>query len=287
MTLFLQLLVNGLVNGAIFSLLASAFGVVYRSVGVFHIAFAGLLVVSPYATYLARTWFDLPLWLAFSLGVFTGMIAGYLTERLLYRPLYHRKASPTAVMVASLGAFVIIENVLALAFGNEVRLINRSMATRTTFGLVSLTSIQLAQLTSSAIVLLGLALSMRHLRVFKAIWAMGEEPTLIPVLGLPLMKYRAIVFSLSGGLGGMACCLIAMDTGVDPHMGMSYLLIAAVAMLAGGIDKYVGWILGGFGLAVLQSASVLMFSPKWMDLVTFVVLIGILGIVFNATFNDV
>jgi branched-chain amino acid transport system permease protein len=276
MNLLFQLLANGLVNGALFAVLACAFGLAYRSARVFHIAFAGLFLIPPYAAYGASAWLKAPVWLAVPLGVVLGVLAGYLTERVLYRPFHRRNATPAAVLVASLGTFIILENSLAMLFGNEIRIMERGLATRYTVGPVSLTSIQLLQLGVSLLTLVGLAVAIRRVKVFKALWAMGDEPGLIPVLGLPLMRYRNLVFTLSAGLGGIAGCLIGLDVGVDPHMGMSYLLIAAVAVLAGGIDRYAGWILGGFALAILQSAMVWKLSAKWMDLVTFVVLIGIL-----------
>lgn len=276
MNLPLQLLANGLVNGALFGVLACSFGMVYRSARVFHIAFAGLFLVGPYGAYAANAWMGWPIWAAIPFGVAVATGAGWLAERILYRPFLRKNASGGAVMIASLGAFIIIENLLALFFGNEIRMLERGLAKRVVLGPVSLTSVQVIQLAVCSLVLIVLGVATMRIRAFKAIWAMGDEPALIPVLGLPLMRYRAIVFALSAGLGGLAGCLIGFDVGIDPHMGMSYLLIAAVAVLAGGIDRYGGWIAGGVVLAVLQSMMVWKFSAKWMDLVTFAVLIGVL-----------
>jgi branched-chain amino acid transport system permease protein len=276
MNLLLQLLANGLVNGAIFALLACAFGLVYRSTRVFHIAFAGLFLIAPYTAYALNAWLKLPVWLAMVLGMAAGTGSGYLVERFLYRPFYRRNASAGAVMVASLGAMIIIENVLAMVFGNEHQTMQRGLASRVTLGPVNLTSIQILQFAVATVALILLGIATQRIRVFKAIWAMGDEPELVPVLGMPLMRYRSLVFIISAGLGGIAGCLIGLDVGVDPNMGMSYLLTAVVAVLAGGIDRYVGWILGGVILALLQSIMVWKFSAQWMDLVTFAVLIGVL-----------
>jgi len=276
MDLLLQLIANGLVNGALFALLACAFGLVYRPLRIFHIAFAGIFLIAPYAAYAAHTWLDLSIWFASLLGVFAGAIAGYLSELWLYRPLFRNHVSGGAVIVASLGAFIIIENVLAMIFGNELKITEQGLTTQFTFGSVRMASIQLIQFGVATVVLIGFGIAIKRVRTFKVIWAMGDEPELIPVLGLPLMRYRAIVLALSGAISGIAGCLIAADVGIDPHMGMSYLLIAAVAVLAGGIDRYLGWVFGGILLALLQSIMVWKFPAQWMDLVTFSVLIGVL-----------
>jgi branched-chain amino acid transport system permease protein len=276
MSLLLQLLANGCVNGILFALLACGFGLVYRSARVFHVAFAGLFLLAPYAAYVLREWANFPLWLALVGGVLACGLGGWIMERGLYRPFHQRGSSPGAVMVASLGLFIIIENAIALGFGNEHRTFSRGLATRVRFGPVTLTSIQVMQAGIGLTVLALFVVAAVRLRTFKAIQAMGDEPELLPVLGLPLMRYRTVVFVVSGLLGGLPACLIGLDVGMDPHMGMTYLLLAAVAVLAGGIDRIVGWMAGGFLLAVLQSAVVWKLSAKWMDLVTFATLVVVL-----------
>jgi len=274
--LFLQLLANGIVNGALFAVLACAFGLVYRSARVFHIAFAGLFLVAPYGSYLASIWWGWPVWAAIPFGVAMGGLGGLLAELALYRPFVRRNATAAAVLVASLGAYVVIVNLFAMGFGNEVKTIERGLAHRVSFGPVGLTTIQIWQFVIGTLAVAGLGFATVKVRAFKVIWAMGDEPGLVPALGLPAHRYRMLVFILSGLMCGLAGCLIGYDVGIDPHMGMSYLLIAAVAVLAGGIDSYRGWVLGGFVLAVLQSLTVWKFSSKWMDLVTFAVLIAVL-----------
>ena len=276
MELLLQLVVNGLVNGTLFALLACAFGLVYRSLRIFHIAFAGLFLVAPYAAWSTHTWLGMPVWLAVGLGVAAAGLAGYGIEQILYRPLYRRKTSGGAVIVASLGAFIIIQNLVALMFGNDIMTFERGLAQRFELGPVGLTDIQIVQFSVASVALAAFGLAIRRVRLFKILWAMGDEPELVPVLGLPLMRYRALVFVTSGVLAGLAGGLIAVDVGIDPHMGMSYLLVAAVAVLAGGIDRFSGWVLGAVVLALLQSLMVWQFSAQWMDLVTFGVLIAIL-----------
>jgi branched-chain amino acid transport system permease protein len=118
--------------------------------------------------------------------------------------------------------------------------------------------------------------AVRRLWIFKAIWAMGDEPDLIPVLGLPLFRLRDVVFMLSSVFVAVPACLITLDVGVDPHIGISYMLIAAVSVLAGGIGRINGWLTGAMLLAILQSLAVWKFSSRWIDLVTFCLLVFML-----------
>ena len=276
MTLFLQLLANGIVNGAMFALLAVAFGLVYRSARVFHIAFGGLYVASAYVLYAAVVWGKWPLWAGFVATILASATLGVAMEAGFYRLFEKRKSAPGVVLVASLGLFIVLENLIAMVFGNEVRIIPRGITQSFALGSVRLTSVQLMQLLVSCFVLIALAFAMRRFRVLKAIWAIGDEPELLEILGNPLRRYRMIIFGLATAIAAIPACLIGMDTGMNPHMGMHYLLIAAVGMLTGGTDRFVGWVAGGFLLAVLQSLVILMLSSQWMDLATFGTLVLIL-----------
>jgi len=276
MNLFLQLLANGLVNGALFALLAVAFGLVYRSARVFHVAFGGLYVVSAYLLYAAVTWGHLPVWIGAVLAIFASAALGVGTEAGFYRLFESRRSGPGVVLVASLGLFIVLENLVAMVFGNEVRTIPRGIAQSVSLGGIRLTSVQILQFSVGIAVLIGLAVAIRRVRALKAIWAMGDEPELLAILGNPLRRYRMIVFGLATALAAVPACLIGLDTGMNPHMGMHYLLIAAVGMLAGGTDRFMGWVAGGFLLAVLHSLMVWKLSAQWMDLATFGTLVLIL-----------
>jgi branched-chain amino acid transport system permease protein len=275
MNLFLQLLANGVVNGTLFAVLAAGFGLVYRSTGVFHVAYGGAFVLAAYLFHSLVTLAGLGWWAAGFLAVALSALAGWAMEAGFYGPFYRRGTAHGAVMVASLGLGIVIENLLALIYGNEIRAIPRELAQAMTLGPVRLTMIQIAQLTVGLGVLAALA-GARRLRFFRVIRAMGENPELLQVHGWRLGRYRALVFALSGALAAVPACLIMLDVGMDVHAGMSYLLIAAVAVLAGGVARVEGWVLGGFVLAVLQSLVVWKFSAKWMDLVAFVLLLAVL-----------
>ena len=77
MALLVQLLANGIVNGVLFALLACGFGLVYRSIRVFHIAFGGLFLIASYAFYGAAIWLHLPLWVAMLTGILVGAFSGW------------------------------------------------------------------------------------------------------------------------------------------------------------------------------------------------------------------
>lgn len=276
MKLFAQLLANGLVNGALYAMLAVGFGIVWRSLRVFHVVYGGLYVLCSYLFYMFVGHAGIPLGLAFVLTLVCAAGAGWVMEIGLYRPFYQRQAGSGAVLIASLGIFVVLENLIAMMFGNELQTISRGIARTWLIGPVVLTALQVLQFVTGVVVVGLLWVMVRRLRTFKALWAMGDQPDLIPVLGLPIFRLRNLALMVSTVIVAIPASLICMDVGTDPHVGMSYLLIAAVAVLVGGINSYSGWVCGAVILALLQSLVVWKFSARWMDLVTFALLVSML-----------
>jgi len=276
MNLLLQLLANGLVNGTLFAVLAVGFGLVWRTTNVFHVAYGGLYVGCAYCFHILVARLGTPVWCGLLLTVALAGLAGALIEIGFYRPFYRKQTSAGAVLIASLGLFVTLENMIALGFGNELQTLTRATAPALQLGLVMLTQLQIVQFVAGVSVIGVFWLLVRRIPIFKAFWAIGDQPELISALGLPLFRLRALVFAISTILVAVPAALITLDLGADPHMGMSYLLVAAVSVLVGGRDSYCGWVGGAVLLALLQSLVVWKFSARWIDLVTFGLLVQIL-----------
>jgi len=203
-------------------------------------------------------------------------ILGWLCEVALYGPFAAKGASGGSVLIASLGLYVAIENSVALAFGNELKTVSGGIVRIYRFGGVTLTEIQCLQLTIGVVVVAALWVLVRRMRLFKALWALGDQPDLVPALGLPVNLLRVMVLILSSVLVALSASLICLDTGTSPNVGMNYVLIAVVAVLVGGGNSYAGWVAGAVVLALLQSLIVWSFSTKWMDLFTFALLVAML-----------
>lgn len=276
MSLFLQLLGNGLVQGAVAILYAAGFGFVYRSLRVFHIAMGAEFVFSAYAFYALLALAKLPL-VAAILGtlVISGAFAA-LIEYAVYRPFARKGCSSGVMMIASLGVMIVVENLIALVFGNEVKTVSAELEPSVVFAGLRFTRIQLLQLSAGLGLFFAVGLFIKFGKWSKAIWALGDQPELVPVLGLPVGRIRLLMMILSGSLTAAAAMLLTWDIGMDPHIGMHYLLLGSVAVFFGGVDRYWAWGAGAMMLSALQSVAVWRFSAQWTDLVTFGVLVFVL-----------
>jgi len=276
MTLLLQLLLNAIVNASIYSLLAVGFGLVYRSMRFFHIAFGAVYIIASYAVIAGLAISGFPLIFAIAAGVLVGALSGVVMDKTVYLPLERTGATPNILFIASLGIYILIVNLIALFFGNEVRILLRGIEPSLSIGSFIITRMQIVQFLVGWVIIILFWFIIRKNTFMKGIWALGETPTLVRVLGLPYGLMRTVVFALSSAFAGTASLLIALDVGIDPHVGMQALLTGAVAVIVGGVDVYWGWIGGAIILAVVQSMAVWQFSSRWNDLVTFGILIVVL-----------
>ena len=273
MKLLIQLLVNGLILGGLYSLIALSFGLVYRSTRIFHIALGAVYTISAYGMYVGA---KEDLLLGIAAGLTSAILLSLLIEWMIYQPFVKKESSLGVILIASLGVYVFIVNLIALIFGNEVKVISSGIEPSFSLGFLVLTRIQIIEFIISGLIILGIALGFKKSKFFKAIWAMGEEPLLVEVLGLPVFKLRSFVFILSGFLVASAAMLSAYDVGIDPHQGLSAILLGAVAVLVGGVDNLWGWIISAFLISEIQSVAIWKFSAKWNDAITFILLILVL-----------
>ena len=273
MELLLQLLINGMISSAVYSLLAVGFGIVYRSLKFFNISYGALYLVASYSAIYFANKLNMPFVLNILMGITVAVVISILIEKLVFIPFEKKEAGTGILFVVSLGVFIIIQNFIAMFFGNDIKTLSFPLEGSLTFGEFVITKIQIAQLLVGFTVVILFWLLTKKSVFFKSLWAMGDNPSLIKVLGYPYYKMRIILFSLSAVFVSLASFLTTIDIGIDPHVGMKALLIGAVAVIVGGINNFWGWVVGAILIGVLESVSVWKLSSNWSELVIYSLLI--------------
>jgi branched-chain amino acid transport system permease protein len=275
--LLLQTAINGTALASIYLLFGLSFSIIYSASGVMHFAHGGTYTVSLYAFYTLYTLLDLPL-AAASLATLLLIAAfGWLTMRVFYEPLLVRGASAAIVMIASLGLFIVIENVVVLTFGPNSRVVSKgTVEPGLLIGSAYVTSLQLWTMGTAAIgVLLTLALIGRS-RLGEAIRAMADDSAFAEVIGIDVRVIRALVFALGSLLLAIAAILVSLDVGVIPGSGLRVVLIAAVAAILGGTGTIYGGLVGGILVGLLEAWGALSLDPRWQNVIVFTSLVAVL-----------
>ena len=271
-----QFIINGLITGILYSLLAIGFALVYNTTRVFHIAAVGIYVFAAYMFWYFMAKVEFSIIPAAAVSIFLTMLLSLLTEVCVYRPLKNKKASLNVAMIASIGLMIVIINTIAMLFGNETKVVENSILEPYIFGDIIITTPQMYQAVIGTAALIAFLLILRWTNWGLRLKALSADEVLFETLGYSTNRTRIVVFLASGIFIALASCLTVYDVGLDPNMGMSVLIYAIVAMIIGGVGKFSTCILGGLTLGVLQSLTVYQFASNWQNAVTFLVLLILL-----------
>ena len=283
--IILQFIVNGLVMGSIYALVALGFALIYNTTRIFHIAYAVLYMFSPYMFLSLYNYIGCPFYVAFIVSIFLTVLLSLAIEQFVYQPLNRINSSLNIVMISSIGVMIVVINAIALFYGNETKIINNNISQTVSLNAIILTDIQLWQFGVSLAIISLFFLFLKYTKFGIRTRAIRDNDTLSRVFAINVGKIRLILFALSAFFVAVAGNLVAYDVGMDPYVGMPILLTAVVALIVGGVGNFAAPVLGGFLIGMMQSITVLISSARWQDAVIFTLLIiflmfrpqGILG----------
>jgi branched-chain amino acid transport system permease protein len=275
-----QFLANGLCNAAVYALVAVGFGLVFSGARVFHVAHGAVYTAGAFVAWALLVPLHLPLAAAVAGGVLAAAILGMLVETIVYYPLISprraRRASASALMVSSLGAYTVTVNLIAILAGNDTKILRPGVEKTVTVCGAILTHVQVAQLLCSIVGLAGVWALLKFTHLGRTVRALADDPELAGIMGHNVRRVRLALFALGSALAGAAGILTALDVGVDPQVGFHAVLVAAVATIVGGYGRLLAPALGALVLGVLQSLVVWQTSQKWSSAVVFGVLVVVL-----------
>ena len=269
---FIQLLLNGLSLGAVYALFALGYTLVFSVLGVINFAHGAVFTLGAYFTYLLiggavganglLAGFQLPIalpsWLALPLAGLGAATVALLIERLAFRPLRERNADPLLALITSLGAGVVLVNLIQLLVGAESYAIPSGSlgglpVAIQLFG-AQVRTVQLLLLLVATVLLAALSLWIDGTRSGKALRAVSEDPTTAQLLGINSHRMVQIAFGLSGFLAGLAGGLVGLSVSLaGPYFGIGYGLKGLGVLVLGGLGSVPGAVLGGLLIGLAEA----------------------------------
>lgn len=281
-----QLILNGIIAGSIYALIALSFTVIYRTVKFFHFAHGVVYTAGAYCAYALMTFLHFHIISAFAISmVFTCML-GMAIDRTTYLPLRKKKSPPLVLLIASFGVVIFLQNLIALLFGNQIQTIRTGPIKEGyhIFGAV-ITQNQILILIISIILMLLLWFFIIKTKLGKAMRAVSDDSIAASVVGINPNKTILKSFALGSALAGAAGILISLETNIEPTMGFAAILKGIIASIIGGIGNIPGAMLGGFFLGIVENLGIWHIPAGWKDSIAFVILIIFLlfrpGGIFN------
>lgn len=273
----IQLAVNGVIAACIYTLIGVGVALVLRTAHFFHFAHAAVFIAGAYCLFLFKTCMGLPFSLSVFLAIAFPTLLGCLMELSIYRPLRRRNASSLVLLLCSLGIYIVLQNLISLAFGDDVKNI-RMYDVEEGVNILGarITSIQMANVCVSVGLVLALAAFLSQTKLGIAMRAIASDSALASVCGIESNRVILSVFAIASALAAVAGILVVLDVNMTPTMGMNYLMMAVVAVVIGGVGGIREVALGALLLSMAQQLGAWMAGSQWQDVIAFTILLAFL-----------
>lgn len=277
--MFWQQLVNAIWLGAVYSLFALGYTLVFSLLGILNLAYPSLYMWGAFAGLVAVNVFKLPVWLALPIAMLFSGLLGILLDRVAFKPLRARNAPELAAIISSIGASIVLVNIAQGIFQAQVSRFPFEAFPIQVFelGPVSVTLLQLTILGISLAIMLLLRWLILGTRQGQAMRAVAFNPSTAARLGIPVERIIMQTSFIAGSLAGAAGVLLGLAfNAISPFMGGPMNLKGLTVIILGGLGNIEGAVLGGFVLAFSEVMSVAYLSSDLRDGIAFVLLILIL-----------
>jgi branched-chain amino acid transport system permease protein len=272
-----QLIFNILISFFLYLLIATSFSLIYYPTKIFHIAHAVIITLGAYLVFFFVSKFSLSIILSVPLSIIFAMLAGLLIEILIYRRMRDRKLPSLLFLIASIGIYIILQNCISLFWGDYAKNINpNEISVGNNFFGAYITNLQILIIVLSLILFLLVRLFLSYTTFGKSLRAVSSNPELCNIYGISSNKIILFAFGIGSSLAATAGILSAMDTNMTPTFGFNLLLYGLVAMIIGGVGSTKGLIAGALLVATAQHLAAYYIDTKWMDAVTYIILISFL-----------
>jgi len=270
-----QLIINSIIAGSIYAIVALGFTLIFGATKFFNLAHGVLAVVGGYAVFYFSQTLGLPILPSVIIGILLAGLVGFGFDKTIYLPLRKRKASKMVLLVASLGVFTVVQALIAMLFTSQYRTLSQSVGIQNTYTFIGgiITEIQVIIFILGIVIMVALSWLLKNTLFGKAIKAISDDEEVAKIVGINTNRIIGYIFFIGSSLAGLAGILIGFDTGIEPTMGLFLLLKGVIAAIIGGIGSIYGAVLGAFLLGFVENFGIWKISGEWKDAIAFGLLI--------------
>ena len=293
MEIFIQQIINGLVLGSVYALVALGYTMVYGIINLINFAHGEVLMVGALTSWTVVTWLGdvgLPGWLLLLISLVAAIVVcallNFTIEKVAYRPL--RNAPRLAPLITAMGMSLLLQTLAMIIWKPNYKPYPILLPSEpfNVFGAVINTT-QILILVVTMVTLAGLMYLVNHTRLGRAMRATAENPRVAGLMGVKPDMVISATFVIGAALAALAGVMYAANYGSVQHtMGFLPGLKAVTAAVFGGIGNLAGAMLGGVLLGLIESLGAGyigtlthgVLGSNYSDIFAFIVLILVLTV---------
>ena len=273
--LYLQILVNGLLLGGLYALIAVGFSLVWGVLNVINILHGTFIVLGSYIAYYAHLYFGVHPFVSVIISGSVLFCLGYVIQA----GIINRVIAAPVLMTLTLtfGLDLLLNNAVLIAFTADYRklILTDSLGSYNLWGLI-LPLNRVAGVGLAALLTFGLYRLLRDSKIGRAIVAVRMDREAATLMGVRVNRINAVTFALGALMAGAAGSIYSIVYPISPINSGLFLGKAFVICILGGLGSVPGAMIGGIALGVIESYGALFFGPEHATTLAFVILIALL-----------
>jgi branched-chain amino acid transport system permease protein len=277
--LLLQQIVNGIMLGSSYSLIAIGYTLVFGVLHLIHLAHGEVFMIGAFVALQVVLLMGGGVGVAIPAAAVASATLGVLIYLVAIKPIMARKGHFLAPMISTIGVGLVLQELATRTFGGEQVGFPVQMESHVwhLFGGLTLTSVQVVILAVSLGLMLALHLFVTMTRVGMAMRATAESMVISHTLGIRSDRIIILTFAIASALAGVAGVLVGMSfNSISPYMGVDMGIKGLAAMLLGGLGNVYGAMIGGLVIGIVEVISVGYLSSSYRDAFAFCVIIAVL-----------
>jgi branched-chain amino acid transport system permease protein len=265
-----EALLDGLLLGGVFALLALGLNLVFGVIDVVWICYAELIMIGMYGMYFLYVSYPVPFFLAALICIAGVGLLGGLLHMLVIQPLLG--TPPINQLLATGGVLFLLQSAATVMFGIDFRNLGIRLPVLALAGMY----ISFARLLAFAAALAGMVVLYLFLAksyVGTAIRAIAQDRAVMPLIGVDARRVYIVTSLIGGALAGLAACLLVLQYDVQPFVGLTFAPITFLIVVLGGLGNTIGGFVAAFLFAEIFSVSGLYLDQEWGYVFAFVIFV--------------
>jgi branched-chain amino acid transport system permease protein len=270
----LQLLIDGILVGALFALVAYGMAMLWGVMNVINVAQGDLVMVGGYVAFLTVRGGVPPL-LAVPCSAIIVALIGWILYRMVVRHVVAGELFTS--LLATYGVGIVLQQLANQLFGSDVRTVESGLGSLSIAGgVVTVAKIKLIAFLGTVGLGVVLVWFMRESRLGQAIRATAQNARAARVLGVDPDPIYEATFAINGAICGAAGGLVAMTWLIHPYAGLSYTIRSFMIVVAAGVGNLAGIVMAGGGLGVVENYAGFVLGTQYQSAFVFSLLVVVL-----------
>lgn len=278
MELLIQQILNGIIVGSMYALIASGLSLIWGTMKMLNLAHGEFYMLGGFFMFFLNVSAGINPFISGIISIAIVFIAAVIVQRVVIHYLMEKPGWTESHLIATFGISVLLQNLALNIWGERFKNIPYYIDSNIYIFGIGLSAQRILIFMVAVLVIVLFWGFLKYSRFGQALRATSQDRDSATLYGINTKLIYMIAFGVSAILATVAAIMLAPIYSVNPWMGADLLLKALAVVIIGGLGSLVGAIVGGIGLGILEGLGIIVFSSEWQNVIAFSLLILVLWI---------